>query len=743
MALTAELADGRRLEFPDGTDPTVVQATVKRMISSAPAVPPAPTSTEKESSLLGNIASGAGNLGAGAFRGFGSIGATLLAPYDMAKDAIAGKGLSLESNRERRKGIDEGLQAMGADPESAMYGIGKFGGEMAGTLGTGGVLAKGAQALGATPKVIQALQTWGMNTGASPVGIAQRVADVGLRAGAGGLVGGAAGTAINPEHAGMSAGIGAGAAAVLPPVLSGTSKVIGKVYDAITGRWGAVKAGDILQQSAGKDLDAIKAAMATADPSLTAVQATGGIRKDVFDSLGDLATKNDKTNYFTDIASRQKEDLIDAISKIAGGRNQTDALTAGKEGRKALSAQVAPKMQIELDAANMGGTIGRRLQSEQEMLADAVTNKVEDVRRLSKAGQIAEDLGNSGRMRLDGGAPPVPGLPRISGRYSYGQELSNLAERITSGAADDSLIIGQAARFKQMQIDSLAAHGLQPIDTNRIVSGIRSKLNDNSIAGNETAENVLLTVSNAIKTWTEKAGGVIDAEALHAIRKNSVNSALEKLGVLDPKQKQEMSSKVLLQVKPLIDEAIEAAGGKGWRAALKEYENGARLLDQQKMGAKALEMLEKSPRKFTELVDGNNPKQVQKIFQTEHDISKAMGPQFESMKRVSDAVMRDRQIKEGATRGQTGMKNIIDENTLSFILPNWINASIAVMNRGLKMTESGLNESTLRALEAGMKTGKSANELLNTLPTAQRVRVVEALLPYASASSITKSQQGE
>lgn len=32
--MIAELADGRRLEFPDGTDPAVVQATVKRMMSS-------------------------------------------------------------------------------------------------------------------------------------------------------------------------------------------------------------------------------------------------------------------------------------------------------------------------------------------------------------------------------------------------------------------------------------------------------------------------------------------------------------------------------------------------------------------------------------------------------------------------------------------------------------------------------------------------------------------------------------
>lgn len=36
MAITAELHDGTRLEFPDGTDPAVIQATVKRLMSQQP-----------------------------------------------------------------------------------------------------------------------------------------------------------------------------------------------------------------------------------------------------------------------------------------------------------------------------------------------------------------------------------------------------------------------------------------------------------------------------------------------------------------------------------------------------------------------------------------------------------------------------------------------------------------------------------------------------------------------------------
>ena len=39
MAIEAQLADGRILEFPDGTDPAVIQSTVKRLVTGSKAAP--------------------------------------------------------------------------------------------------------------------------------------------------------------------------------------------------------------------------------------------------------------------------------------------------------------------------------------------------------------------------------------------------------------------------------------------------------------------------------------------------------------------------------------------------------------------------------------------------------------------------------------------------------------------------------------------------------------------------------
>ena len=65
---------------------------------------------------------GLGNIAAGGVRGAGSIGATMLTPYDL----LAGNTSSW-GNPERRSAMDAGLQELGADPTSLAYKTGKLG----------------------------------------------------------------------------------------------------------------------------------------------------------------------------------------------------------------------------------------------------------------------------------------------------------------------------------------------------------------------------------------------------------------------------------------------------------------------------------------------------------------------------------------------------------------------------------------------------------------------------------------
>lgn len=68
--MRAELADGRVLEFPDGTDPSIVQATVKKMIGTQPTQP---EKTGFLDDVKGGIASAPINMYLGAKQMFGGL----------------------------------------------------------------------------------------------------------------------------------------------------------------------------------------------------------------------------------------------------------------------------------------------------------------------------------------------------------------------------------------------------------------------------------------------------------------------------------------------------------------------------------------------------------------------------------------------------------------------------------------------------------------------------------------------
>ena len=161
-------------------------------------------------SIIGSVVRPALNVQAGAVRGVGSIAATILAPYDMAKDAKAGRGLSLQSNRERRASMDEAMRELGADPTSPFYMGGKLASEIGLTFGTGGALAKGAQMAGASPALSSSLATGGLNV-AGRTGLA----GLGTRALGGAVTGGVTAGMINPEDAALGAAVGGAIPAVM------------------------------------------------------------------------------------------------------------------------------------------------------------------------------------------------------------------------------------------------------------------------------------------------------------------------------------------------------------------------------------------------------------------------------------------------------------------------------------------------------------------------------------------------
>ncbi|CAB4188152.1 hypothetical protein UFOVP1165_45 [uncultured Caudovirales phage] len=209
--MEAELPDGTILEFPDDIDPAVMQRVVKQHLGkSAP--------TPEEHGTLKNI-------GMGALNGASDIGTTLLWPIDAATDAITGQ--DGPSAHERRKASLAGFFDENANPDSLAFRGGKLGVDIAGTAGAGGVLAKGAQAIPALARFAPALASGGFDLGAAKTGSA--LANTLMRMGAGGAVGGASAGLIDPETAGVGAGIGA----LMPPAVQIAGQAGARVADRV------------------------------------------------------------------------------------------------------------------------------------------------------------------------------------------------------------------------------------------------------------------------------------------------------------------------------------------------------------------------------------------------------------------------------------------------------------------------------------------------------------------------------
>ncbi len=197
-----------------------------------------PDDPASEPSLTQKALQHVGNAAAGAVRGAGSIGATLLYPIDKAMDMLkSDRQTGPSRNEERRQAMDSALQTMGAEPDSWVYKGGKLAGEIAGTAGAGGALAQPLRALAATrygagiEPLLQAgataLESGGFRAGEMA---GTRLAPL-LRIGAGAAVGGASAGMVDPSTAGMGALIGG----AMPVAAQAAGAVGNKLRGAVTG----------------------------------------------------------------------------------------------------------------------------------------------------------------------------------------------------------------------------------------------------------------------------------------------------------------------------------------------------------------------------------------------------------------------------------------------------------------------------------------------------------------------------
>jgi hypothetical protein len=511
---------------------------------------------------------------------------------------------------------------------------------------------------------------------------------------------------------------------MLGPILGGIKSGYRALFPT-----GETKAAKMVGQALGDNLPKAREILRQASGDLTASQALAAIDPKTGQTVLNAPTAQAllqraqarDPEFFTSLFGKQEAQRLLELQKIAGGVDQTAARAAQEEMKKALNERLIPVLQGEMNAANIGGQMLPTLRSMEATSAENAAKSVEDVRRMVAAGERAGERAKT--------TVTVPGQPRVPGRYTYMGELVGKADQVASDAAKGSLRFGQARDFAKAAREDLEAAGVKELTGDSVVASINRKLSDPKIAGNRDIEAVLKQVSKDIQKWS-KNGGVIDAWALDSIRKNSVNSAIQKLYPAASSQSNKaLAAKVVESIKPAIIDAVEDAGGTGYRKYLTDYATSAQKIDQKKLGATLLDLYQRSPKEFVRWVEGNAPEKVEDIFGPgSYNIFKELSPETQAtLQRVAGDITREDIIKEQAKAGGKRFEDILQTNLSFFRRPHILSRKATVMNTVLDHLEGRVSKKTMNALTKAAKSSDSMEALLSKLDPGQRFEAQTAI----------------
>ena len=665
------------------------------------AAAPMATAPEEQSKLR-QMGQQIQNTYGGLVRGAGSIGSALMTPVDIAaraaressnpliKASIAPTdwmarqlGLNPEDlvgRTDRGQAMDAFMRdVVGADTDSLGYQGGKVVAEVGGTGGVGAGMANALTRVGLA-KAMPAFVN-ALRTGGFGAGnFIPKVT-------AGAATGGATAALINPEDAAPGAAIGAG--------LVGAGKAVAPVARYLSGKTAEMRAAEIARQAAGPQLSSIRAAAGVAPEAETAAQAIAGVDRPQIQALGALMAERDAANVLRGKVGAQTTAEQNVLSRMAGGSTQTAAMQEAQRMKDALNVQTRPIREEALGAAN----------------------------KTTATVQKAEEISKRGR---EFGVPPGEG-----NAYLYSPES---IERQVALAT---------AKSAESRLASIKAAGLEPLNVKGMVSSIEKKLSTPDIGIPDLNSKALKNVSSKLSQWADE-NGVISGEALYAIRKSAINDVIEQLMPnATQSAKNARAASVMTEVKPMIDNAIEKAGGKGWKDYLHTYEMGMRGIDQTKMAAQLMDMYQNNKSGFAKLIGGNDPTAVEKIFGPgSFDVVQEMGSKIQKLRPIAANIERSASMAEQAKAGSANLQEIIKSNTSGIRIPSLIPKS-TIPNAVLDEMSSKLGPKVMDQLEKGFASGQSLNELLSKVPSEYRNFISRALsrnglvrsVPYSLSSS--------
>lgn len=502
--------------------------------------------------------------------------------------------------------------------------------------------------------------------------VGQYLGNIGIGTATGGLAGLLTpGQETDPtERAYSGAGVGALVSSVAPPLIRVIAKGSGWIVDAFKGRLSDVRAGKILRDVVGENYAAMKAAWGGSTTNETAAQLAAGVDNDVLQALGEMAKRHDTKTFYRVLADRQQVAELNQLAKMARGGSAEESAIA----RKLMGTRLEMALKPERETA------------------------------LHKSGIVGNEMKGIGEK-----------IETLKKNISYTPEWGGASAEMQSEIAKS-----------QRYFEQLQDAGLRKLSINNISSRIEKQLGEKITKMSDSS----MTVLNAIKGKLQEAsaGGITDPAALYALRKNGINEVIDTLDSTG-KLSKDQAQRAVIALRPMIDDAFDHAGGVEFRGYLMKYRKGFEAIDRVEVMDALRKSYENNPKEFIDVIRGKNPEFVQKFIPTRGGITGLFSEKTTNLLNAL-ASKAERKIKMGerSSGASTALADILNKDTWRFKFPSLISAKFAAANKILDVAETSLNKETMQKLVDGMKSGKSATELLNQLSTADRSIVLKGMM---------------
>jgi len=541
---------------------------------------------------------------------------------------------------------------------------------------------------------------------------------VGLKL-AGGGISGASTAALMGEDPVEGALYGAG----IPVLGTVFKKLVGGGVDLF--RMTKVKAGKILREALGKDVEAAKAAFASLAPDdqrlAQQVLIDAGIEPSPFFGVGKIVADQIDPDATKRILDAQEAARNARLADISGGADPTARRAATDVERRAVNEATGPAREAAL--GNIKET--NVAVSEAERLANAARQ------------QAAEQSGLARRMTF--------GAERAETRVGQADDLGGafdpravLRERGIAGAmtqrgeqaAQQAIDLRQQARDMDDIVAELAAENRKPLLAAPLVTTLRQQAEAEGVR-TSSARRALLKLANQIEGAADQ-NGMLNPYDLYTIRKEA-SDIVEKY-VASSAQPSTGSKKraagLVIGFKNAVDEAL----GPEFKDYLVQHQRGMQNVNIQELAARGAQLAEGSPDEFIALMNRKRPEIVEDVYGKGTNQFDIAGMALADPRRYNAMMMSAKELEtlnkmtDLQSLGETAGGKLLTKEQPGF-LSRIIRAgvglkfpSVAFAGQQLNQTQKAfMSPRVQKELEDAYRSGPNMMAALNEVPTAARL----------------------